>query len=166
MWLRALIVAQVVAVAVLAAITVARYPVWTLVDEAQHFDYIQAIADDGRLPVITGLVSPQVEAIDENVSPAPPRRDRARRGLAGRSYEAQQPPLYYLLATPAFSIASDYDTKVKVVRAFDVLFLLGAIAVFLLLCKEVLGRGQQCLAARAVAATRFLRAAMVVRGVT
>ena len=86
MWLRALVVAQVVAVAVLAAITVARYPVWTLVDEAQHFDYIQAIAEDGRLPVITDLVSPQVEAIDENVYPAPPRKDRAGRGLAGRSY--------------------------------------------------------------------------------
>src|SRR3954452_8662822 len=115
MWLRALIVAQVVAVAVLAAITVARYPVWTLVDEAQHFDYIQAIADEGLLPVIPDLVSPQVEAIDENVYPAPPRKDRARRGLAGRSYEAQQPPLYYVLSVPAFAVASDYKTKVRVV---------------------------------------------------
>lgn len=166
MWLRALIVAQVVAVGVLAAITVARYPVWTLVDEAQHFDYIQAIAEDGRLPVITDLVSPQVEAIDENVYPAPARKDRARRGLAGRSYEAQQPPLYYLLATPAFSIASDYETKVKVVRAFDVLFLLGAVGVFLLLCREVLGRGREALAGTALALTVFLWPAMVVRGVT
>src|SRR3954454_24782554 len=126
MWLRALIVAQVVAVAVLAAITVARYPVWTLVDEAQHFDYIQAIADDGHLPVITDLVSPEVEAIDENVYPAPPKRDRAKRGLAGRSYEAQQPPLYYVLAVPVFAVASDYKTKVRIVRAFDVLFLVAA----------------------------------------
>jgi hypothetical protein len=92
-WLRALIAAQVVAVAALASIVVARYPLWTLVDEGAHFDYVQAIADEERLPVITDLASPEVEAIDENVYPAPPRRDRANRGLAGRSYEAQQPPL-------------------------------------------------------------------------
>ena len=63
MWLRLLIAAQILAVTVLAAITVARYPLWTLVDEGAHFDYVQSIADDGRLPVVTDLVSPQVEAI-------------------------------------------------------------------------------------------------------
>ena len=125
---------------VLAGITVARYPVWTLVDEGAHFDYIQKIAEDGHLPVITDLVSPQVEAIDENVYPAPPKRDRAKIGLVGRSYEAQQPPLYYIVAAPVFAIASDYKTKVRVVRAFDVLFLVGAMCVFLLLAREVLGR--------------------------
>jgi 4-amino-4-deoxy-L-arabinose transferase-like glycosyltransferase len=165
-WLRALIVGQVVAVAVLAAITVARYPVWTLVDEGAHFDYIQTIAEHGHLPVITDLVSPQVEAISEHVYPAPPRQDPARRGLAGRSYEAQQPPLYYLIGAPAFSVPSNYMTKVRVVRAFDVLLLLGAIAVFLLLAREVLGRGEEALAARALALTVFLWPATVVRGVT
>jgi 4-amino-4-deoxy-L-arabinose transferase-like glycosyltransferase len=165
-WLRLLIAAQILAVTVLAAITVARYPLWTLVDEGAHFDYIQAIADDGRVPVVTDLVSPQVEAIDENLYPRPPRLDRAKRGLAGRSYEAQQPPLYYLLAVPAFSVASNYETKAKVVRAFDVLFLLGAIAVFLLLCREVLGRGEEALAGTALAITVFLWPAIVVRGVT
>jgi 4-amino-4-deoxy-L-arabinose transferase-like glycosyltransferase len=166
-WLRLLIAAQVVAVTVLAAITVARYPLWTLVDEGAHFDYIQAIADDGRLPVITDLVSPQVEAIAEHVYPAPPRKNRADIGLGGRSYEAQQPPLYYLLAVPAFAAGgSDYKTKARVVRAFDVLFLLAAIAVFLALCREVLGRGPEALAGTALALTVFLWPAVVVRGVT
>jgi 4-amino-4-deoxy-L-arabinose transferase-like glycosyltransferase len=166
-WLRLVIAAQVVAVAVLAAITVARYPLWTLVDEGAHFDYIQAIADDGRLPVITDLVSPQVEAIAEHVYPAPPRKNRAEIGLGGRSYEAQQPPLYYLLAVPAFAAGgSDYKTKARVVRAFDVLFLLAAIAVFLALCREVLGRGPEALAGTALALTVFLWPAVVVRGVT
>jgi 4-amino-4-deoxy-L-arabinose transferase-like glycosyltransferase len=165
--LRLLIAAQVVAVTVLAAITVARYPLWTLVDEGAHFDYIQAIADDGRLPVITDLVSPQVEAIAEHVYPAPPRKNRADIGLGGRSYEAQQPPLYYLLAVPAFAAGgTDYKTKARVVRAFDVLFLLGAIAVFLALCREVLGRGPEALAGTALALTVFLWPAVVVRGVT
>src|SRR5919197_339608 len=91
MWLRALIAAQVVAVAVLASITVARYPVWTLVDEGAHFDYIQA---------------------------------------------------------------------------FAVLFLLAAIALFLALCREVLGRGPEALAGTALALTVFLWPAVVVRGVT
>jgi 4-amino-4-deoxy-L-arabinose transferase-like glycosyltransferase len=167
MWLRALIVAQVLAVIALAGITVAKYPVWTLVDEGAHFDYVQAIADDGRLPVITDLVSPQVEAIDENVYPFPPRKDRVKRGLAGRSYEAQQPPLYYLLAVPAFAVGgSDYLTKVKVIRAFDIGFLIGAMVVFLLLAREVLGRDDLALAATALAATIFLWPAIVVRGVT
>ena len=166
MWLRALIAAQVLAVVVLAGITVARYPVWTLVDEGAHYDYIQTVAEHGHLPVITDLVSPQVEAIDENVYPAPPKKDRAKIGLAGRSYEAQQPPLYYVPAVPAFAIASDYKTKVRVVRAFDVLFLVGAMLVFLLLAREVLGRDDLALAATALAATVFLWPAMVVRGVT
>jgi len=43
-WLRLLIAAQILAVAVLAAITVARYPLWTLVDEGAHFDYVLSIA--------------------------------------------------------------------------------------------------------------------------
>jgi 4-amino-4-deoxy-L-arabinose transferase-like glycosyltransferase len=165
-WLRALIALQVLAVAVLASIVVARYPLWTLVDEGAHFDYVRAIANDRRLPVITDLVSPQVEAIDEGVYPDPPRRERAARGLAGRSYEAQQPPLYYLLAAPAFSIPSDYLTKARVLRALDVVLLLGAVAVFLLLAREVLGRGDLALAATALALTVFLWPAMVVRGVT
>jgi len=166
-WLRLLIAAQVVAVTVLAAITVARYPLWTLVDEGAHFDYVQSIGDDGRLPVITDLVSPQVEAIAEHVYPAQPRKNRADIGLGGRSYEAQQPPLYYLLAVPAFAAGgSDYKTKARVVRAFDVLFLLAAIAVFLALCREVLGRGPEGLAGTALALTVFLWPAVVVRGVT
>jgi 4-amino-4-deoxy-L-arabinose transferase-like glycosyltransferase len=166
MWLRLLIAAQILAVTVLAAITVARYPVWTLVDEKAHFAYIQSIADDGRLPVITDVVSPQVEAIDENVYPAPPRKDPAKIGLGGRSYEAQQPPLYYLLAVPAYELSSNYETKVKIIRAFDVLFLLGAIAVFLALCRQVLGRGEDALAGTALALTVFLWPAVIVRGVT
>ena len=167
MWLRLLIAAQVVAVTALAAITVARYPLWTLVDEGAHFDYVQSIGDDGRLPVITDLVSPQVEAIAEHVYPAQPRKNRADIGLGGRSYEAQQPPLYYLLAVPAFAAGgSDYKTKARVVRAFDVLFLLAAIAVFLALCREVLGRGPEGLAGTALALTVFLWPAVVVRGVT
>jgi len=166
-WLRLLIAAQVVAVTALAAITVARYPLWTLVDEGAHFDYVQSIGDDGRLPVITDLVSPQVEAIAEHVYPAQPRKNRADIGLGGRSYEAQQPPLYYLLAVPAFAAGgSDYKTKARVVRAFDVLFLLAAIAVFLALCREVLGRGPEALAGTALALTVFLWPAVVVRGVT
>ena len=155
MWLRLLIAAQILAVTVLAGITVARYPLWTLVDEGAHFDYVQSIADDGRLPVVTDLVSPQVEAIAEHVYPAPPRKDPAKIGLGGRSYEAQQPPLYYLLAVPAFAAGgSDYKTKARVIRAFDVLFLLGAIAVFLALCRDVLGRGDEALAGTALAPDR------------
>ena len=92
---------QLAALLVAAVATVARFPVWALVDEAAHFDYVQSIAEDGRLPVLDeDRVHDEVLAIDEGVYPAAPRVPASERGLFGRSYEGFQPPLAYLLATP------------------------------------------------------------------
>ena len=123
---RALVVLQVLAIVVLGAATVARFHVWADVDERPHFDYVQAVAEDGRLPELTDLVSPEVQAITDRTWPEPSPVDPAIRGLAGRSYEAFQPPLYYLVAAPAFLVEADHLRKVKVLRAFDLLLVLAA----------------------------------------
>ena len=47
---RALVVLQVLAVVVLGMATVARFHVWADVDERPHYDYVQAVAEHGRLP--------------------------------------------------------------------------------------------------------------------
>ena len=97
MGLRALVAVQLAALLVLGVATVARFPVWALVDEAAHYDYVQWIAEDGRLPVLDeDPVHPEVLAIDEGLYPAAPRVAAEERGLFGRSYEGFQPPLAHL----------------------------------------------------------------------
>ena len=102
MELRALVAVQLAALLVLGVVTVARFPVWALVDEAAHYDYVQWIAEDGRLPILDeDRVHPEVLAIDEGRYPAAPHVEAEERGLFGRSYEGFQPPLAHLVATPA-----------------------------------------------------------------
>ena len=82
---RPLVVLQVMAVVVLGAATVARFHVWADVDERPHYDYVQTVAEDGRLPLLTDLVHPEVQAITDRTWPAPSPVDPASRGLAGGS---------------------------------------------------------------------------------
>ena len=122
-----LVVVQLVALAALGAITVWSFPVWALVDERAHYDYVQTVAEEGRLPDLrTELISDEAAAIDDGTYPAPPRTDPATRGLAGRSYEAFQPPLYYLVAAAPFAAGGDHLAKVRALRLFGVACLLGA----------------------------------------
>jgi len=137
-WSRLLVALQVAALVVLAGITAQRFHVWAGVDEAPHYAYVQTVAEQRRLPLLDDLVPPQVQAITDRTWPRPSSRDPATLGLGGRSYEAFQPPLYYLAAAPAFAIAGDHLTKVRVVRAFDVLLLLLAAGVVFALARAVL----------------------------
>ena len=160
MALRGLIAVQLVALVALSAVTVWRFPVWALVDERAHYDYVQTVAEERRLPdLCCDLISPEAEAIDEGVFPAPPREDPADRGLAGRSYEAFQPPLYYLVAAAPFAAGGDHMAKVRVLRLLGVGCLLVAAS---LLWR--LARGSP--AVFAVALTFLLWPGVVVRTVT
>jgi 4-amino-4-deoxy-L-arabinose transferase-like glycosyltransferase len=60
--------------------------------------------------------------------------------LSGLSYEAFQPPLYYILAAPAFLAVHNYRDKVLAVRAFDLLLLLAALAAIAALARAVFAR--------------------------
>jgi 4-amino-4-deoxy-L-arabinose transferase-like glycosyltransferase len=162
---RALVAVQLVALLALAVVTVARFPVWALVDEAAHFDYVQWIAEDGRLPVLDeDPVHPEVLAIADGTYPGPARMDADERGLFGRSYEGFQPPLAYLLATPVYAVAGDHERKQRALRGLGVALL--GVAVFLtwLLARRAVPDAP--LAAFSVALTFFLWPGVVVRAAT
>jgi len=98
--------------------------VWADIDERPHYDFIQKVAEDQRLPRPTDLVSPEVQAITDRTWPRPSPTDRAAIGQVGRSFEAIQPPLYHVAATPAFLAVGDHRDKVFAVRVFDAVLLL------------------------------------------
>lgn len=163
--LRLLVAVQLAALLVAAVATVARFPVWALVDEAAHYDYVQSIAEDGRIPVLDeDAVHDEVLAIDEGVYPGPPRVPAAERGLFGRSYEGFQPPLAYLLATPVYAVPSDHEVKLRALRGLGVVLL--GLCVFLtwLLARRVVPDAP--LAAFSAALTFLLWPGVVVRAVT
>jgi 4-amino-4-deoxy-L-arabinose transferase-like glycosyltransferase len=128
--LRALVALQLIALLVLAGVTVSRFRVWADVDERPHYDYVQKLVEEQRIPRPTDLVSPEVQAITDRTWPRPSQTDRASIGQAGRSFEAIQPPLYYFAAAPAFAVVGDHRDKVYALRAFDALLL--ALTVLLL----------------------------------
>jgi Dolichyl-phosphate-mannose-protein mannosyltransferase len=162
---RALVAVQLAAILVAAVATVASFPVWALVDEAAHYDYVQSIAEDGRLPVLNeDRVHPEVLAIDEGTYPGPPRLPARERGLFGRSYEGFQPPLAYALATPVYAVPSSHETKLRALRALGVVLLGVAVLVTWLLARRVVPDAP--LPAFSAALTFMLWPGVVVRAVT
>ena len=116
------------------------------VDELAHVSYVQDVAEQGALPWEgRAYVSWQMEAIEQDTYPRRSSVDPRSLGLAGYSYEAFQPPLYYLLAVPAFAIPSNYRDKVIAVRLFDVLLLLLAAVALLALLARALSLAQRWL---------------------
>jgi 4-amino-4-deoxy-L-arabinose transferase-like glycosyltransferase len=163
--LRALVAVQLAALLVVAVATVARFPVWALVDEAAHYDYVQWIAEDGRLPVLDeDPVHTEVLAIDEGVYPGPPRVPARERGLFGRSYEGFQPPLAHLVATPVYAVAGDHERKLRALRALGVVLLAAAVWLTWLLARRAVPDAP--LAAFSLALTFFLWPGVVVRAGT
>ena len=162
---RALVGLQIAAIVVLGVATVVRLPVWGLVDEAPHYDYVQTLAEDARLPRLDrDLLHDEVLALDDRTYPGPPAREATERGLAGRSYEAFQPPLYYLLATPVFAVAGDHEAKLFALRGLGLALLLGAVAVAWLLTRRLVP--EDPVPAFGIVLTVFLWPGVVVRAVT
>lgn len=112
-------------------------PLWEGFDEWAHFAYIQHVAELRALPSRTDPVSEELRQSLETapLSPSaarigpytitfddywqlPPER-RIRRasqtGILARQYEAQQPPLYYVLAAPVFLLADRLPLHAQVV---------------------------------------------------
>jgi 4-amino-4-deoxy-L-arabinose transferase-like glycosyltransferase len=162
---RALVGFQIACVLVLGAITVVRLPAWGLVDEAPHYDYVQTVAEDGRLPVLgRDLLHEEVLAIDDGTYPGPPRRPASERGLPGVSYEAFQPPLYYVLAAPVFLAVPDHEVKLHALRALGVALLLVAVGLAWLLTRRLVPADP--VPAFALVLTVFLWPGLVVRAAT
>jgi 4-amino-4-deoxy-L-arabinose transferase-like glycosyltransferase len=159
------VVLQVAAVVVFAVITIMRYPLWGLVDEGAHFDNIVYIAEHGSYPVLgKTLASEQELAIGAGVYPKRSTINPRTDGLAGLSYEAFQPPLYYYVATPLFFLSGNYHTKAIILRFFGLFLLAVSIALFARLSRHVLK--QRWLLGLAGGLLIYLMPGVIVRMVT
>lgn len=101
-------------------------PPWGLIDESQHFHYIQYIAENQSLPVMSNELYLSEEIIDslfdtqrwQTFHWTPPvSADPLSMGLEGYSYETYQPPFYYLVMTPVYwALPQDILVKVYALR--------------------------------------------------
>ncbi len=164
---RAVIAVQLAVITVAGIATVLSLPKFTG-DEIAHFSYLQSVAEEGQLPLLgPTLISPQAEAIYEGTYPSPGRLDPANRGLSGRSYEAFQPPLYYLLAAAPFRLAgADYVVKMRVMRLVGLALLLAAALLLWRLTVELIGDPGEAEPYFAFALTALLWPGIVLRTVT
>jgi hypothetical protein len=138
---RVLMVLQIAAIVALGAVTASRFHVFADVDERAHLAYVQEVAEHGRIPWVgRDYVSWQELAVEQGTYPRPSALDPRVLGLRGSSYEGWQPPLYYVLAAPAFLIVNSYPDKVYAVRAFDLLLLLAAVVILAFLARAVFGQ--------------------------
>lgn len=87
-------------------------PAWGIIDEEQHLHYIQYLAEEKRFPVAneTFLSDEIIHSLFEidrwkifSLN-RPSSKDPAQMGLEGYSYEAYQPPLYYLVLNPIYNL--------------------------------------------------------------
>lgn len=101
----------------LAALYAVFTPKWQAPDEPAHFNYIRAIAETGALPVLQfgDYDHAYLEQIKAAKFPPTMPIDAIR-------YEAYQPPLYYLAATPVYLAArgAGLDATVIALRLFSV----------------------------------------------
>jgi len=141
----AIVGVQLVAIVSLGTLTVLRFQIWAPIDEHGHFDYVQTIADQHRLPTI----DPKLEL---GVS------------FGRHTYEAFQPPLYYAAAAPLLKISHAHHTRVTILRAFDLALLLGAVYVLWRLAR--LAFGTNSLPAFAFGLAFFVLPSVIVRSIT
>ncbi|MBV9283154.1 MAG: hypothetical protein JO176_00940 [Acidimicrobiia bacterium] len=107
--LRGIVVLQLVAVLGVAVLTLTSFEIWARLDEHAHYDYVETIADQHVLPNLRAHGKPgQLE-------------------MGRHTYEAFQPPLYYLAAAPLLKLSHVEHTRVLILRTFDLLLLLGAL---------------------------------------
>jgi len=122
---------------VTAGLYIARaYTPWSL-DEGAHYDYIGEIAENGRIPVLKDPINREVIGIPTGEFYKGKLKDL---GVAGTSYEAFQPPLYYALAAPFWHITSDTSQRYKILRAVGVIFLLLTIVMMTILSRLIVGK--------------------------
>lgn len=83
-------------------------------DEAAHFDYINYLIENKRLPTIDTEIDTQKLGIPEAAPNTIPQHSQ---------HEAVQPPLYYVTAALLGSLFPDVFTRLMVLRFFGVLLL-------------------------------------------
>ncbi len=94
-----------------------RTPHWQAPDEPAHFNYVRALAETGAFPILQqgDYDAAYLERIKSEKFPPELAIDSIR-------YEAHQPPLYYLMATPVYVLARAWNLEVVLVlRLLNVL---------------------------------------------
>ena len=137
-----LVALQLIAAAGLGLMVAVRYPLWGPIDEGAHFSYVWSIAHQHRLPVIGRDTQPdEAMAITLKRYPAPSGVENpGQLGLAGQSYEAFQPPFYYLVLAPGFDLLSDYRRKARVLRGENLLLEMASALVLIAIARRLAGR--------------------------
>ena len=141
-WRRALVAllaVQVIIIVTAGIVVAAQFKFPSVIDEDAHYSYVQQIAQHGSLPVLGKTeTSLQGLALEQGIYPRPTTINPRTDGLGGLSYEAFQPPLYYITAVPAFDITGNYKDKVYALRAYGVLLLLVSVVLAARLSRAVL----------------------------
>jgi len=110
-------------------------PAWENPDEPAHYNFVADLVRTGQLPVMEQGAWDQslLERLTATQFNPPERLDTIR-------YEAWQPPLYYLLAVPAYVLPHTEAGRIRALRVFDVA--LGGLTVLVvyLAAREVLVR--------------------------
>lgn len=111
-------------------------PPWGLIDEVQHFHYIKFISENGSLPVV-GETLLSTDLVDSLFATqhwqtfhwsTPTGQSIEQLGAVGHSYEAYQPPLFYLLMAPILSVLpGDVLTQLFLVRCVMVILSLSSL---------------------------------------
>jgi hypothetical protein len=114
-WPLVLIVA---AYLILGSLFATRIPAWQNPDEPAHYNYTRQLAQTGAFPVI--------EANDWTAGLVPIGPDVKDVPLNRLTYEDHQPPLFYTLAVPIFSI---FNGQLIALRLFSLL--IGALTIIL-----------------------------------
>jgi hypothetical protein len=130
---------------VLGTLYAALTPAWQVPDEPAHYNYIRQLAA-GRLPVIEPGDYDQgtlARLTSERFPPGAP--------IDAIQYEDHQPPLYYLAATPIYSL---FDGALLPLRLFSVLLGAGVVLLAWLIGRRLApGRPLIALAAAGLVAT-------------
>jgi hypothetical protein len=127
----AIVTVELTLIAALSLITVFGLHIFSPIDERADFSYVSIVAQHHRLPILgSDCISPQVAAVDHSPSGS------ACDTVADGSYEAFQPPLYYVFAAPLFDLGGSDHSRVELLRLFDWALFLAAIALTILFIRE------------------------------
>jgi len=107
--LKGIVVVQLIAILALGILTVTSFEIFARLDEQAHFDYVQTVADQHRLPTL-------------RAHPIPGHLEGGR-----HTYEALQPPVYYLVAAPLLKLSHVQHTRVLILRTFGLVLLLASV---------------------------------------
>jgi len=87
---------------ILALLYAVYTPAWQAPDEPAHYNYVQYVAEQHRFPVLKPGDYPAAYLEEIKAAHFPPEMT-----IAPIRYEFHQPPLYYLLAVPVYTLFGD-----------------------------------------------------------